>query len=98
LDGVFGADATVGPSLERSFERTFIAGRLAAHTGDRVAALHPYAESASALHAAHARTRAERRARSVLPRHPQHALEDAPRGCDLFKNKEDGCLRAVFAP
>ena len=25
-------------------------------------------------------------------------LEDAPRGYDMFKNKEDGCLRAVFTP
>jgi threonine dehydrogenase-like Zn-dependent dehydrogenase len=26
------------------------------------------------------------------------SLEDAPRGYELFKKKEDGCLRAVFAP
>jgi threonine dehydrogenase-like Zn-dependent dehydrogenase len=26
------------------------------------------------------------------------SLEDAPRGYELFKNKEDGCLRAVFTP
>jgi threonine dehydrogenase-like Zn-dependent dehydrogenase len=25
-------------------------------------------------------------------------LEEAPRGYDMFKNKEDGCVRAVFAP
>ena len=25
-------------------------------------------------------------------------LEEAPRGYELFKDKEDGCLRAVFAP
>jgi hypothetical protein len=26
------------------------------------------------------------------------SLEDAPRGYELFKTKEDGCLRAVFQP
>jgi len=26
------------------------------------------------------------------------SLEDAPRGYELFKEKEDGCVRAVFAP
>jgi threonine dehydrogenase-like Zn-dependent dehydrogenase len=26
------------------------------------------------------------------------SLEDGPRGYELFKKKEDGCLRAVFAP
>ncbi len=26
------------------------------------------------------------------------SLEDAPRGYELFKKKEDGCLRAVFTP
>jgi threonine dehydrogenase-like Zn-dependent dehydrogenase len=26
------------------------------------------------------------------------SLEDAPRGYELFKDKEDGCVRAVFAP
>jgi threonine dehydrogenase-like Zn-dependent dehydrogenase len=26
------------------------------------------------------------------------SLEDAPRGYDMFKHKEDGCVRAVFAP
>lgn len=26
------------------------------------------------------------------------SLEDAPRGYELFKNKEDGCVRAVFKP
>ena len=26
------------------------------------------------------------------------SLEEAPRGYELFKNKEDGCLRAVFTP
>jgi threonine dehydrogenase-like Zn-dependent dehydrogenase len=26
------------------------------------------------------------------------SLEESPRGYELFKNKEDGCLRAVFAP
>lgn len=25
-------------------------------------------------------------------------LENAPRGYEMFKNKEDGCLRAVFTP
>jgi threonine dehydrogenase-like Zn-dependent dehydrogenase len=28
----------------------------------------------------------------------QLPLEDSPRGYDLFKNKEDGCVRAVFQP
>jgi threonine dehydrogenase-like Zn-dependent dehydrogenase len=26
------------------------------------------------------------------------ALEDAPKGYHMFKHKEDGCVRAVFAP
>jgi threonine dehydrogenase-like Zn-dependent dehydrogenase len=26
------------------------------------------------------------------------SLEDAPRGYEMFKTKEDGCLRAVFQP
>jgi threonine dehydrogenase-like Zn-dependent dehydrogenase len=26
------------------------------------------------------------------------SLEEAPRGYDMFKSKEDGCRRAVFAP
>jgi threonine dehydrogenase-like Zn-dependent dehydrogenase len=26
------------------------------------------------------------------------SLEDAPRGYELFKKKEDGCLRAAFRP
>jgi threonine dehydrogenase-like Zn-dependent dehydrogenase len=26
------------------------------------------------------------------------SLEDSPRGYDLFKNKQEGCVRAVFAP
>nr|WP_275556297.1 zinc-binding dehydrogenase [Mixta sp. Marseille-Q2659] len=26
------------------------------------------------------------------------SLEEAPRGYEMFKHKEDGCLRAVFAP
>ncbi len=26
------------------------------------------------------------------------SLEEAPRGYQMFKDKEDGCLRAVFAP
>jgi threonine dehydrogenase-like Zn-dependent dehydrogenase len=26
------------------------------------------------------------------------SLEEAPRGYELFKDKEDGCVRAVFAP
>jgi threonine dehydrogenase-like Zn-dependent dehydrogenase len=26
------------------------------------------------------------------------SLEDAPRGYDLFKSKDEGCVRAVFAP
>jgi threonine dehydrogenase-like Zn-dependent dehydrogenase len=34
----------------------------------------------------------EHMATHVLP------LEEGPRGYDLFKNKEDGCLRAVFTP
>jgi threonine dehydrogenase-like Zn-dependent dehydrogenase len=25
-------------------------------------------------------------------------LDDAPHGYDLFKNKKDGCVRAVFQP
>jgi threonine dehydrogenase-like Zn-dependent dehydrogenase len=26
------------------------------------------------------------------------SLEDAPRGYEMFKDKQDGCVRAVFAP
>jgi hypothetical protein len=26
------------------------------------------------------------------------SLEEAPRGYEMFKKKEDGCLRAVFTP
>lgn len=26
------------------------------------------------------------------------SLEDGPKGYDMFKHKEDGCLRAVFIP
>ena len=26
------------------------------------------------------------------------SLEDAPRGYEMFKKKEDGCVRAVFQP
>ena len=26
------------------------------------------------------------------------SLEDAPRGYEMFRDKEDGCVRAVFAP
>jgi threonine dehydrogenase-like Zn-dependent dehydrogenase len=25
-------------------------------------------------------------------------LDDAPRGCDLFKHKEDDCLKVVLTP
>ncbi|GGS66523.1 glutathione-dependent formaldehyde dehydrogenase [Planobispora rosea] len=34
---------------------------------------------------------------SHLLTHPM-ALDDAPRGYEMFKNKEDGCVRAVFTP
>jgi threonine dehydrogenase-like Zn-dependent dehydrogenase len=34
---------------------------------------------------------------SYLATHPM-SLEDGVRGYDLFKNKNDGCVRAVFAP
>ena len=26
------------------------------------------------------------------------SLEESPRGYEIFKKKEDGCLRAAFAP
>jgi threonine dehydrogenase-like Zn-dependent dehydrogenase len=26
------------------------------------------------------------------------SLEDAPLGCEMFKKKKDGCVRAVFVP
>ncbi|GAA1081881.1 hypothetical protein [Pseudonocardia alni] len=26
------------------------------------------------------------------------SLDDGPRGYDMFKNKKDGCVRAVFQP
>jgi threonine dehydrogenase-like Zn-dependent dehydrogenase len=26
------------------------------------------------------------------------SLEDAPKGYELFKDKQEGCVRAVFAP
>jgi threonine dehydrogenase-like Zn-dependent dehydrogenase len=28
----------------------------------------------------------------------QFSLEDAPRGYEMFKKKQDGCVRAVFTP
>jgi threonine dehydrogenase-like Zn-dependent dehydrogenase len=34
---------------------------------------------------------------SHLATHPM-SLDDAPKGYELFKNKEDGCLRSVFMP
>jgi threonine dehydrogenase-like Zn-dependent dehydrogenase len=34
---------------------------------------------------------------SYLATH-RFSLEDAPRGYEMFKNKEDGCVRAVFTP
>lgn len=34
---------------------------------------------------------------SYLATH-KFSLEDAPKGYDMFKNKEDGCVRAVFVP
>jgi threonine dehydrogenase-like Zn-dependent dehydrogenase len=34
---------------------------------------------------------------SFLATH-RFSLEDGPRGYDIFKNKEEGCLRVVFAP
>ena len=34
---------------------------------------------------------------SILVTH-RFSLEDAPRGYDIFKNKEDGCIRVTFAP
>ena len=34
---------------------------------------------------------------SVLLTH-RMSLEDGPRGYEIFKNKEDGCIRAAFAP
>ena len=34
---------------------------------------------------------------SILVSH-RMPLEDAPRGYELFKDKEDGCMRAVFEP
>ena len=34
---------------------------------------------------------------SFLATH-RFSLEEAPRGYELFKKKEDGCVRAVFIP
>jgi threonine dehydrogenase-like Zn-dependent dehydrogenase len=34
---------------------------------------------------------------SYLATH-RFSLEDAPRGYEMFKHKEDGCVRAVFVP
>jgi threonine dehydrogenase-like Zn-dependent dehydrogenase len=34
---------------------------------------------------------------SYLATH-RFSLEEAPRGYEMFKNKEDGCVRAVFVP
>ena len=36
--------------------------------------------------------RSEHLATHMLP------LEEGPKGYDMFKNKEDGCVRAVFQP
>jgi threonine dehydrogenase-like Zn-dependent dehydrogenase len=44
----------------------------------------------------------DRMASGQLPTHhfATHVmpLEDAPLGYELFRNKEDGCIRAVFRP
>jgi len=34
---------------------------------------------------------------SYLATH-RFSLEDAPRGYEMFKKKQDGCVRAVFVP
>ena len=34
---------------------------------------------------------------SILLTH-RMSLEEAPRGYDMFKNKQDGCVRAAFRP
>jgi threonine dehydrogenase-like Zn-dependent dehydrogenase len=34
---------------------------------------------------------------SFLATH-RFSIENGPRGYEMFKNKEDGCLRVVFAP
>lgn len=34
---------------------------------------------------------------SYLAAH-RFSLEESPRGYEMFKNKEDGCVRAVFTP
>ena len=34
---------------------------------------------------------------SFLATH-RFSLEDSPRGYEMFKNKEDNCMRAVFIP
>jgi threonine dehydrogenase-like Zn-dependent dehydrogenase len=34
---------------------------------------------------------------SILIGH-RMSLEASPRGYEMFKNREDGCVRAVFAP
>ena len=40
----------------------------------------------------------ERMAGGELKRAHPMPLDDGPRGYDLFKNKRDGCVRAVFQP
>ena len=34
---------------------------------------------------------------SILVTH-RMSLEEAPKGYELFKDKQDGCMRAVFTP
>ena len=46
-----------------------------------------------------ARPHRPRRDQHQPPRHPRHVAGPRARsGYDMFKNKEDGCVRAVFRP
>ena len=62
------------------------------HDPDRAAAR-------PALHAADARPRAQRASSTRRSWSPTGCrLEEAPKGYEIFKDKQDGCMRAVFAP
>ncbi|AUX19594.1 uncharacterized protein SOCEGT47_000460 [Sorangium cellulosum] len=59
--------------------------------------IEPISEVPSVPERAQAEARAGESDPSFLATH-RMSLEDAPRGYQLFKAKQDGCVRAVFTP
>ena len=51
-----------------------------------------------ALHPADPRPHAPGRARDRAPRDPRDVARRGPKGYEMFKDKQDGCVRAVFRP